>query len=124
ARLNAPKDTRPPEPAPHASTLIQPWFGMARGAGGRTRVTFVWEPAVHVPGDRARHAPARLVLTALGADGAVLFEGTVLPTGPGVVDATDAPGATPVRAVFDAAPGRLRLRISIEDAAADVLVRC
>ncbi len=76
-----------------------------------------------MPGDRARHVPSRLVLTALAVDGTVLFEGTVLPTGPGVVDATDAPGATPVRAVFDAAPGRLRLRMSIQDAAADVLDR-
>ncbi|HEV3140736.1 MAG TPA: VWA domain-containing protein [Vicinamibacterales bacterium] len=123
ARLTEPKETKPPEPAPHASTLIQPWFGMSRGPSGRTRVTFVWEPAVRVPGDRARHAPTRLVLTALGNDGTVLFEGTVLPTGPGVVDAKDVVGATPVRAVFDANPGRLRLRMSIQDAAADVLDR-
>jgi len=123
AKLNEPKVVKPPEPAPHASTLIQPWFGMARGADGRTRVTFLWEPATPVPGDRVRHAPARLVLTALANDGAVLFEGTVLPTGAGVVEATGVPGATPVRAVFDAAPGRLRLRMSIQDAAADLLDR-
>ena len=123
ARLNEPKVTKPPEPAPHVSPLIRPWFGMALGSNGRTRVTFLWEPAAHVPGDRARHAVSRLVLTALGTDGAVLFENAVLPTGPGVVDLKDVPGATPVRAVFDAAPGRLRLRMSIQDAAGDVLDR-
>ena len=123
AKLNEPKVVRPPEPAPHASTLIQPWFGMARGPDGRTRVTFLWEPAAHVPGDRVRHLPSRLVLTALGKDDAVLFEGTVLPTGVGVVDASAVPGAPPVRAVFDVPPGRLRLRMSIQDAASDVLDR-
>lgn len=123
AHLNEPKVTRPPEPAPHVSTLIRPWFGMALGPSGHTRVTFLWEPAVRVPGDRGRRDVSRLVLTALAADGAVLFENTVLPTGPGVVDLKDVPGATPVRAVFDAAPGRLRLRMSIQDAAGDVLDR-
>jgi VWFA-related protein len=119
ARLNEPKVAKPPEPAPHASTLIHPWFGMSRAPDGRTRITFVWEPAGHVPGDRVRRTPSQLVLTALAADGSVLFEGPVRPTGPGVVES----GVTPVRAVFDAAPGRLRLRMSIQDAAADVLDR-
>ena len=123
AKMNEPRVVKPPEPMPHASTLIQPWFGMSRGADGRTRITFLWEPAAHVPGDRVRHVPARLVLTALANDDKVLFEGTVLPTGAGVTDTTDVPGATPVRAIFDAAPGRLRLRMSIQDAAQDVLDR-
>jgi len=123
ARINEPKVTKPPEPAPHVSPLIRPWFGMALGPTGRTRVTFLWEPAAHVPGDRARRPVSRLVLTALGTDGTVLFENTVLPTGAGVVDLKNVPGATPVRAVFDAAPGRLRLRMSIQDASGDVLDR-
>ena len=117
ARLNEPRKVVPPEPAPHASTLIRPWFGTARGSDGQTRVTFVWEPAARVPGDRTRRTPTRLVLVAKSGD-AVVFEGPVAPTGPA---AMDAPGATPPRAIFETSPGRLRLRMSIEDAAGQVL---
>src|SRR6266851_239408 len=118
AKANEPKRTTPPEPAPHVSTLIRPWFGMSRGADGKTRVTFVWEPAAQVPGDRVRHTVSRLELTARSADGAVLFEGPVAPTGPGAIDD---PATTASRAVFDLPPGRLRLRMSIQDAASQVL---
>src|SRR5947207_4739351 len=118
ARLNEPRKVVPPEPAPHASPLIRPWFGMARGRDGSTPVTFVWEPAVRVPGDRTRRVPARLVLTAKTSDGTVVFEGPVAPTGPA---AMDAPGATPPRAIFEVRPGRPRLRMSIEDAASQAL---
>ena len=120
ARINEPKPPVPAEPAPHVSTLIRPWFGMSRGDGGKTRVTFVWEPATHVPGERVRHTARRLVLTALAADGTVLFEGPVAPTGPAAIDE---PGTTPARAVFDAAPGRLRLRMAIQDVAAQEIDR-
>lgn len=118
AKMNAPKQVVAPEPVPHVSTLIRPWFGMARGTGGQTRVTFVWEPVPRVPGDRVRQSPSRLLLTARTADGTVLFEGPVSPTGPAAIDD---PGATPARAVFDTPPGRLRLRMSIQDATSAVL---
>ncbi|HZT77078.1 MAG TPA: VWA domain-containing protein [Vicinamibacterales bacterium] len=120
ARLNAPKPKTPPEPAPHASPLIRPWFGWSRGADGRTRVTFVWEPAPAVPGERVRHSPTHLVLTALATDGTVLFEGAVAPTGAGTIDE---PGATPSRATFETRPGRIKLRMAIQDAAAQPLDR-
>jgi len=120
ARMNEPKVPAPVEPAPHASRLIRPWFGMSRGDDGKTRVTFVWEPAARVPGERVRHTARRLVLTALAADGSVIFEGAVAPTGPA---ALDEPGTTPVRAVFDVAPGRLRLRMTIQDVAAQEIDR-
>src|SRR6266850_1608472 len=118
ARSNEPKRTAPPEPPLHVSTLIRPWFGMSRGDGGETRVTFVWEPAVRVPGDRVRRIVSRLVLTARSSDGTVLLEGPVAPTGPA---AMNDPVMTPSRAVFDMPPGRLRLRMSIQDAAEEVL---
>jgi VWFA-related protein len=118
ASLNEPKRVVPPEPAPHVSTLIRPWFGVSRGDGGTSRVTFVWEPAARVPGDRIRRPVARLVLTARAADGTVLFEGPVAPTGPAAVQD---PAATPSRAVFDMPPGRLRLRMAIQDAASQPL---
>jgi VWFA-related protein len=118
AKSSEPKRTQPPEPAPHVSGLIRPWFGIARGADGKTRVTFVWEPAARVPGERVRQSATRLVLTARASDGTVLFEGPVAPTGPA---AMDDPAATPSRAIFDLPPGRLRLRMAIQDAASQVL---
>jgi VWFA-related protein len=119
ARLDEPRKVVPPEPAPHVSPLIRPWFGVSRGDDGKTRVTFVWEPAVRVPGDRNRQTPARLVLTAKAGDGTVLFEGPVRPTGPAAMNDP----ATPSRATFDVRPGRLRLRMDIQDVTTQVLDR-
>jgi hypothetical protein len=118
AKANAPKVVAPVEPPPHASPLIRPWFGVSRGENGRTRVTFIWEPAAHVPGDRVRRTVSKLEFQARSADGVVLFEGPVAPTGPGTLEE---PKGTPVRVVFDAPPGQLRLRMSIQDAASTVL---
>jgi len=78
----------------------------------------VWEPAARVPGERVRRQVSRLVLTAKSSDGTVLFEGPVAPTGAGTIDE---PGGTPSRAIFEMPPGRLRLRMSIQDAAAQQL---
>ena len=118
ARLNEPKRPAPVEPMRHVSTLIRPWFGVAKGDEGKTRVTIVWEPAARVPGDRTRRSPSRVQLTALAADGKVLFEGPLRPTGPLAIDEQ---GAMPSRAVFDAAPGRVRLRMAIQDITAQLL---
>jgi len=107
---------RPPivlEPARHISPYIKPWFGASRGADGKTRVTFVWEPASAVPGAK-RQTAARVVLKALAADGSAIFDGTVEPTGPLRPDAAE---ETRARAVFDVPPGDLRLRMSIENEA-------
>jgi Ca-activated chloride channel family protein len=102
------------EPPRRISPLIQPWFGLALGSDGKTRVTFVWEPSIAVPGDRGRRTTAaRLELTVLGARDAVVFQGPVLPTGPGMIEAA---GSEPSRAVFDVAPGSVRLRMKIQDA--------
>lgn len=118
-QLKEPRPVAPLEPAPHISPLIRPWFGVSRGAAGMSRVTFVWEPATRVPGDTAvRRHPARVVMTALAPNGKVLFEGPVAATGPAVLDE---PGAVPARAVFDAPPGRLRLRMSVQDVTSQVL---
>ena len=119
AHANDPKPAAPLEPAPHVSPLIRPWFGIARGPTGKARVTFVWEPAARVPGDRGVvKNPARLVFTARAGDGTVLFDGPVAATGPATIDE---PGATSARAVFDMPPGRLRLRMSIQDVTSRVL---
>jgi VWFA-related protein len=113
-----PKKTLAPEPPRHISALIRPWFGLSRGEGGKTRVTFVWEP-VRAVGDRLRRAPARIELTALGeGDEAPVFKGPVRPTG---AAAAETPDVDPLRAVFDVPPGTLRIRMAIEDLSQQVL---
>jgi VWFA-related protein len=107
---------RPPapvrvEPMRYNSPLIRPWFGLSVSDEGKMRVTFVWEPSRGVPGTPTSITAARLELTVLDDDDAVVFQGPVLPTGP--VISTD---AGPARAVFETEPGRLRLRMKIEDA--------
>jgi VWFA-related protein len=107
---------RPPapvrvEPMRYNSPLIRPWFGLSLSEAGKLRVTFVWEPAPGVPGDRNAITPARLELTVLDEEDSVVFQGPVLPTGPVVTER-----AGPARAVFETEPGRLRLRMKIEDA--------
>jgi VWFA-related protein len=109
ARANTPPVVVPLEPARRSSPLIRPWFGLAMGEDDRMKVTFVWEPT-SVPGSRAATTAARLDLTVLGDGDAVVFQGPVLPAGP---DAALSDG--PSRAVFETAPGRLRLRMNIQD---------
>jgi len=101
--------TLPPiklEPPRHASTLIRPWFGIARGDNGKVRMTFVWEASGAVPGDRRVKIPARLDVKAVGSDGATAFEGTL----------DDRSSA-----VFDVPPGRVTFTSSVEDAAAQAI---
>jgi hypothetical protein len=91
--------------------------GSARGSNGKTRLTIVWEP-VPRQNDRLKRVPTRINLTALAPDSSVLFEGVVLPTGAGTMNDPDGP---PARATFEMPPGRLRLRMTILDAAQAVM---
>jgi VWFA-related protein len=113
AHANDPRPAVPLPPARHISPLIRPWFGVARGANGQTRVTFVWEPAGAVPGDRRIRTPSRVELKALRTDGTTVFDGPVRPTGATV----DVYNDSDARAVFEVPPGRVRLQMSIEDSA-------
>jgi len=106
AHANDPPPPLKLQPARHVSTMIRPWFGMARGDNGRTRVTFVWEPAAIVPGDRKAKTPVRVVMKATGSDGTTAFEGTVRER---------------ASAVFDVPPGRTTFMMTIEDAAANAI---
>ena len=101
ARGDAPPAPRLPpgfDVARRTSPLIQPWLGISRGTAGKVRVTFVWEPAPRVPGDRTRAGPpSRVVLKALGQDGTPAFDGAVAPASASRVGPDEA-----ARAVFDA----------------------
>jgi hypothetical protein len=92
--------------------------GTSRAENGKTRVTFVWEPAPPAPGVR-RDTPGRVSLLAANAQGDLVFRGRV----PDAAMASAVPASTgnsaasgPQRVVFDAPPGRMELRISVEDA--------
>ena len=124
ARLNAPAKNTAPSPVVTAiaanvtprSRHVRTWLGTARGENGKTRVTFVWEPVAPPPGQAGRDAerPARVQVAATAGDGSPIFRGTAAPS--------SAAGATaPASVSFEAAPGRIQLRLSIEGSQADVI---
>jgi VWFA-related protein len=134
---------------PSSASVVRTWIGTSRGDNGKTRVTFVWEPLPKSPGDRPREEPARVSLMALGPDGSPYYRGKVpaapaaasapsangsgASTGQAASTAASAPangrGATagqagtrgPQRVTFDAPPGKVQLRLSVEGDASQVL---
>jgi VWFA-related protein len=96
------------------------WIGSARAESGATRMTFVWEPVPPAPGSRPETAPARVTLTALGADGRPIFRGRVPDA---VADGSAASTAKPegASASFDVPPGPVQLRISVEGPRGEIL---
>jgi VWFA-related protein len=108
---------------PIGARVVRTWIGTSRGENGRTRVTFVWEPAAKPPGERAslEDAPSRVSVMAIGADGSPLFRGKV--PDPASSSGTPGPGATTrsSRLSFDVKPGTMQLRISVEGSNAQIL---
>ena len=103
-----------------SSPLIRPWFGMSPGEAGTTHVSFVWEPAPRVPGDRLNGPiPARVVLTVSTLNGQTVYRGTVR----AATAEIPLDGADPTRARFDVSTGRLLVQIAIEDQALRVVDR-
>ncbi len=108
--------------------FVATWIGARKGEGGKTEITFVWEELPPVPGLK-RQEPERVSLMATDPGGYTYFRGKV-PEG-----ATDMPAAAPVaaspagtpstrapvRVVFDATPGRMDVRMAIENAAGQVI---
>jgi VWFA-related protein len=118
---------------PTRSRVIRTWIGTSRAENGKTRVTFVWEPVPKAPGDRRTDEPSRVALMALGDNGTPYFRGRVpdvalVATAPSVGANAAAAGTTgaavprgPSRVTFDAAPGKVHLRVSVEGAGSQVL---
>ncbi|MEX1128195.1 MAG: VWA domain-containing protein [Vicinamibacterales bacterium] len=120
--------TAPPKPdAPVAVTralslLAEPpggraarfWVGTARGEAGRSRVTVVWEPGRVEAGTRAVTPAARVLLTAVAANGQPVFRGRV----PDEAAAGTSAGGS---ASFEVAPGQLQLKMMVEGKDGEVL---
>ena len=147
ARALAPPAPEPPSAVTAAlNAIAEPargrparfWIGTSKGDSGRTRVTFAWERIAAVPGDRKEAEPAaRVVLNAMAPDGRPIFrgrvpedgaDGPVAPPSGGTTSA--AAGTTPGTAAtapagsvatFEAPPGQLQLRITVEGARGQVI---
>jgi VWFA-related protein len=84
---------------------VRTWIGTDRGANGLTKVTFLWEPLPATPGVK-RDEARRVTLLATTASGEIIYRGRVPST-------LAAPG-TGAAISFDAKPGKIDLRITIE----------
>ncbi|HKT80888.1 MAG TPA: VWA domain-containing protein, partial [Vicinamibacterales bacterium] len=98
-------------------SVIRTWVGMSRGETGRTRITFVWEPAPPVPGEKTpAEPPARVVLTA-SADGSTPYFDDVVPD----AGAAAYGGIATGRIAFDVPPGPLQARLFARDQASKLI---
>jgi VWFA-related protein len=104
--------------APRRARLVRTWIGTAPAESGKTRVSFVWEPVPALPGERS-DTPARLGVVAAGDTG-MYYRGKV-GTDPGSAAVPASSGGRAGRVEFEAPPGKLQLRLSIEDAAGEVI---
>jgi VWFA-related protein len=124
ARANAPRkeDSVPTAVSTALGDLSAPardksahfWVGTTRGENGLARVTFSWEPAPLVPGQAREDPPVKVALMAIGRDGRQVFRGTV----PDDAAAAAAKGGA---VSFDAPPGQLQLKMTVEGARNQVI---
>jgi len=121
-----------------AGKYVRTWLGTARGENGKTKVTLVWEPLPQPPGGSLRKdpAPGRVSVIAATDKGDLVYRGRT-PDAPQLASAnpqaTGANAALPAAAAntstaptpqvltFDAPPGKLELRMTVEGAGGGVL---
>jgi hypothetical protein len=113
---------------PSRANVVRTWVGTSRGENGKTRVTLVWEPAPHAPGDSVAQGrePARLSVMAIAPDGSPYFRGRVPDVALASTSAASAASGGqapkgPQRVTFDVAPGKMQLRLSVEGTASQIL---
>jgi VWFA-related protein len=105
-----------------AGKYVRTWLGTSRGDQGKTRVTLIWEPLPQAPGlRRDQPLPGRVSLIAADTKGDLVFRGRVPETIAATPDTATTPAPAPQRLVFEAAPGELELRMSVEAAAGGTL---
>ena len=102
-----------------SKSYVRTWVGTEKGAGGKTKVTLVWEPAP-VPAAARRDAPGALALIAATPTGSLVYRGrSALPGTPGTGSSGSAPlppgaSAGAQRVTFEAPPGKLEVRLTVE----------
>ena len=111
-------------PSVQGNQAVRTWLGSARGAAGKTQLTLIWEPIAGPPGAR-REVPGRVSVIAARESGELVYRGR------SVAESGAARGSTspttvstlsgPTRVAFEAPPGPLELRLSIEDAGGSVI---
>jgi VWFA-related protein len=128
----AAKASAPPKPAPppaveralsavetrQRDAYISTWLGTGKGGDNRTRVTFVWEPIPPIPGEKRQDA-ARVQVLASGRGGEEYYRGPV-PADTAAAPADPAAAPTPAlrtgsKVTFDAPPGRMQVRIIVQN---------
>jgi VWFA-related protein len=104
-----------------AGKYVRTWVGSERGEGGKTRVTLVWEPLSMPPGDR-REPAVHVSLLAATSTGSLVFRGRAPERSSTTPSAATGPlTAGPRRLMFDAPPGKLELRLTVEGASGGTL---
>jgi hypothetical protein len=91
--------------APAGRRLTRDWIGTSRGADGLTKVTFLWEPSAAVPGVK-RDEARRVSLLVTNAAGDIVYRGRV--------PADLAAPGNGAAVSFDAKPGKLDMKITVE----------
>ncbi|MEQ1907910.1 MAG: VWA domain-containing protein [Vicinamibacterales bacterium] len=90
-----------------SAQYLRTWLGTERGENGKTRVSLVWEP-VSGPVSARREQAGRVSVLAASASGDLIYRGR-----------TTDPAS--LRLSFDAPPGPMELRVSVEGAGGGVL---
>ncbi|HEY3093504.1 MAG TPA: VWA domain-containing protein [Vicinamibacterales bacterium] len=119
-----------------AGKYVRTWLGTQRGENGKTRVTLVWEPLPKTPVGNLRSdpAPGRVSLIAATEKGDLVYRGRT-PDSPQLASAnpqatgasaslpagTASTAAVPQSLTFEAPPGKLELRMTVEGAGGGVL---
>lgn len=104
ARASKPRPTAPPAVTRALTAIAEPtrgryvrtWVGAAPGEGGKTKVTFVWEPIAAAPGVK-REEVTGVELLAAAPDGETYYKGPV----------------TSSSVSFEAPPGKIQLRLAV-----------
>jgi VWFA-related protein len=107
-------------PSVLAGRYVRTWIGTERGENGRTKITLVWE-AVPPQANVRRDAAGRVSVLAADSGGNLVFRGrtpeTPAPATNGGRGGTAGQSAAGLhRLVFEAPPGELELRLTVEGA--------
>ena len=109
--------------APARDRAARFWIGTARGENGKTRLTFLWEPAPRNPWTARRRTRGACRADRDRADGRPIFRGRVpeprrrhqrLRPPTGATTASRAADAAGAGDTFDVQPGQLELKMVVE----------